>query len=203
MNMRESPPMAIKATLQSKSKRMLGRVPMLAVLAAILGSVPAWAHIGPPYPIMQDRKIGPFTVAVWSNPDVGTGSFFVVIDPPPGGSIPTDMKVQVIVQPTSGRLPEKAYDAWRNKLRDHVEFKAAVPFDKEETWRVRVLLSSSQVSGEADTNVEVTPALLGRWDLLLFLLPFIGVGFLWFKAVSIRRQNRRAGRARAKERATG
>jgi len=197
MNMRESPPMAIKAMLQSKSMRMLGRVPMLAVLAAILGSVPAWAHIGPPYPIMQNRKIGPLTVAVWSNPDVGTGSFFIVIDPSPGGTIPSDMRVQVIVQPTSGRLPERVYEAWRNKLRDRVEFKAAVPFDKEETWRVRVLLSSSQVSGEADTNVEVTPALLGRWDLLLFLLPFLGVGFLWFKAVSTRRQNRRVGRARA------
>ncbi len=197
--MRESPPMAIKTMLQSKSKRMLGRVSILAVLAAVLGGIPAWAHIGPPYPIMQNRKIGPFTVAVWSNPDVGTGSFFVVIDPPPGGTIPSDMRVQVIVQPTSGRLPERAYDAWRNKLRDRVEFKAVVPFDKEETWRVRVLLSSSQVSGEADTNVEVTPALLGRWDLLLFLLPFLGVGFLWFKAVSTRRQNRRAGRARAKE----
>ena len=201
--MRENPPMAIKARLQSKSKRMSWRVPILAALVAILGSVPAWAHIGPPYPIMQNRKIGPLTVAVWSNPDVGTGSFFVVIDPPPGGTIPSDMRVQVIVQPTSGRLPERAYDAWRNKLRDHVEFKAVVPFDKEETWRVRVLLSSSQVSGEADTNVEVTPALLGRWDLLLFLLPFLGVGFLWFKAVSTRRQNKRAGRARAQERATG
>ena len=133
MNMRENPPMAIKARLQSKSKRMSWRVPILAALVAILGSVPAWAHIGPPYPIMQNRKIGPLTVAVWSNPDVGTGSFFVVIDPPPGGTIPSDMRVQVIVQPTSGRLPERAYDAWRNKLRDHVEFKAVVPFDKEET----------------------------------------------------------------------
>ena len=75
------------------------RIGIVATLLTICGSVPAFAHIGPPYPIMQDRKIGPFTVAVWSNPDVGTGSFFVIIDPPPGGSVPTDMKVQVAVQP--------------------------------------------------------------------------------------------------------
>jgi hypothetical protein len=150
---------------------------------------------------MQDRKIGPLTVEVWSNPDVGIGSFFVVIDPPKGGSVPADMKVQVIVQPASGRLPEKAYDAWRDKLRSRVEFKADVPFDKEETWRIRVVLASSQVSGETDTNVEVTPALLGRWDLLLFLLPFLGVGLLWFKAMTTRRKNRRV-RPRKVQRST-
>ena len=98
--------------------------------------------------------------------------------------MPSDMKVQVSVQPVSGRLPMKAYDAWREKLRDRVEFKTVVPFDKEETWKVQVTLSSAEISGETDTNVEVTPALLGRWDLLLFLLPFLGVGFLWFKAVT-------------------
>lgn len=131
------------------------------------------------------------TVTVWSNPDVGSGSFFVIIDPPPGSTVPADMKVQVAVQPVTGRLPEKAYGAWREKLRDRVEFKTDIPFDKEETWRIRVLISSSQVSGEADTDVEVTPALLGRWDLLLFLLPFLGVGFLWFKAVRTKLARRR------------
>jgi len=181
-----------------KKIRSYAYLPLACLM--ICGTSSEWAHIGPPYPIIQDQKIGPLTVAVWSNPDVGTGSFFVVIDPPAGGSIPPDLKVEVIVQPVSGRLPEKAYYAWRNKLHDRAEFKTEVPFDKEETWRVRVLLSSSQVSGEADTNVEVTPALLGRWDLLLFLLPFLGIGFLWFKAVSTRRQNRRARRKRVQER---
>ena len=93
---------------------------------------------------MQNRKVGPFTVDVWSNPDVGVGSFFVIINPPPGSSVPSDMKVQVAVQPVSGRLPETTYDAWREKLRDRVEFKAVVPFDKEEMWHVRILLTSSQ-----------------------------------------------------------
>jgi hypothetical protein len=168
----------------------------LAVMLLVVGSTPALAHIGPPYPIMQNRKIGPLTIEVWSNPDVGTGSFFVVIDPPKGASIPSDMKVQVIVQPVSGRLPEATYDAWREKLRNRIEFKTVVPFDKEEQWHIRVVLTSAQVSGETDTNVEVTPTLLGRWSLLLFLLPFLGIGLLWFKAMSVRRQNKRTTRKR-------
>jgi hypothetical protein len=153
---------------------------------------------------MENRKIGPMTVTVWSNPDVGTGSFFVIVDPPKGASVPSDMKVQVAVQPVSRRLPEKSYGAWREKLLDRVEFKTLVPFDKEETWRIRVLLSSSQFSGETDADVPVTPTLLGRWDLLLFLLPFLGIGFLWYKAVSARlERRRRAQRKKAQKSAAG
>ena len=122
------------------------RLRWLAALLLIgLSGAPAWAHIGPPYPIMQNRKIGPFNVEVWSNPDVGVGSFFVVIDPPPGQSIPPDLKVQVAVQPVTHRLPEKTYDAWREKLKSRIEFKTIAPFDKEEMWHVRVILASEPV----------------------------------------------------------
>lgn len=170
----------------------------LSLLLA-LSAAPAWAHIGPPYPIMQNRKIGPLKIEVWSNPDVGTGSFYVVIDPQPGGSVPADMKVQVAVQPASKRLPEAAYGAWREKLKDHVEFKTVVPFDKEEMWHVRVILSSATVSGETETDVSVTPGLLGRWDLLLYLLPFLGVSILWFKAMSVTWKRRKKARRKASQ----
>jgi hypothetical protein len=158
---------------------------------------PAWAHIGPPYPIMQNRKVGPFHVEVWSNPDVGTGSFYIIIDPPKGSTlaVPPDMKVQVSVQPVSKRLPVATYNTWREKLLDHVEFKTLVPFDKEEMWHVHISFSSSTASGAADTDVQVTPTLLGRWDLLIFLLPFVGIGVLWFKAASVKRGRRRRTQA--------
>ncbi len=179
-----------------KPSRVIPRLRMIIALLVSCTCLPAWAHIGPPYPIMQNRKIGPYSVDVWSNPDVGVGSFFVIINPPPGGSVPADMKVRVSVRPVSGRLPEATYDAWREKLRDRVEFKTIVPFDKEEMWHVRILLSSSQVNGETDVDVPVTPTLLGRWNLLLFALPFVGVGWLWFKAVKTKRENKRRAQQR-------
>src|SRR5271166_4808457 len=110
----------MRGALSSRRKGFTWRICLAAALLLLVGSSPVWAHIGPPYPIMQNRKIGPLTVEVWSNPDVGIGSFFIVIDPPKGGSVPSDMKVQVSVQPVSGRLPEQRYDAWREKLRDRV-----------------------------------------------------------------------------------
>lgn len=164
---------------------------VLFALLALTGAASAWAHIGPPYPIMENRKIGPMKVDVWSNPDVGIGSFFVIINPPPGSSVPSDMKVQVIVQPVSKRLPEATYNAWREKLRDRVEFKADVPFDKEEMWKIRILLASKEVTGETGTEVMVTPTLLGRLNLLLFALPFLLIGFLWFKAMQAKKRRRK------------
>ena len=193
--------------LIAKNRDRSTRAAMLrwcVVITLLILSMPAWAHIGPPYPIMENRKVGSMSVTVWSNPDVGTGSFFIIIDPPAGASVPGDMKVRVAVQPVSGRLPEASYGAWREKLFNRVEFKTDVPFDKEETWRIRVLLSSSQVNGEANTDVEVTPAVLGRWDLLLFLLPFLGVGFLWFKAMTTKlERRRRAQRRKAQKNSAG
>jgi hypothetical protein len=100
------------------------------------------------------------------------------------------LKVQVIVQPVSGRLPEARYDAWREQLRNRVEFKAEVPFDKEETWRIRIVLASAQVAGETAVDVRVTPT-LGRWSLLFFLLPFLGIAAVWLRAIRVRRKRRK------------
>jgi len=68
--------------------------------------------------------------------------------------------------------------------------------------RRRRLLTSSLGSGETDTDVPVTPTLLGRWDLLLFALPFLGVGLLWFKAVTTKRENRRRAQRRKAQKTT-
>ena len=70
-------------------------------------SLTALAHNGPPFPIIENRRVGPVVISVWTNPDVGTGSFFVMVDPPAGGKIPGDLKVDVAVQPLTGRLAGK------------------------------------------------------------------------------------------------
>ena len=150
------------------------------------------AHNGPPFPIIVDQRVGPCVVSLWTHPDVGTGTFFIMVDAPPGGTVPKDLKIQIGVQPVSGRLGEVMYPAWRANLRGQVEYKTEVQFDQQEFWLVRLVLQSSDGGGEALSRVEVTPPGFGRWDLLLYLLPFLGVGFLWFRAVTKRRSYRRS-----------
>jgi hypothetical protein len=167
----------------------VGRVS--ARFAIVLGSLlPAEAHNGPPFPIIENQKVGPCIISLWTHPDVGTGTFFVLIGPLPGGKIPGDVKIEIGIQPESGRLPEVVYAATRENNRGQVEYKALTQFDRDEFWRVRLVLLSVQGSGEILSRVEATPPGFGRWDLLLYLLPFLAVAFLWFRGMT-RTRNRR------------
>ena len=63
--------------------------------------------------MLVDRPVGPFTVSVWGDPDVGTGTFYVVVEPAAGRVLPADLAVGVGTRPVSGRLPEAVYPAKR------------------------------------------------------------------------------------------
>ena len=52
-------------------------------------------------------------------------------------------------------------------------------FDAQELWRVRVRLESAQGNAETVATVEATPPGYGRWDLLVYLIPFLAIGALW------------------------
>jgi hypothetical protein len=156
----------------------------------MLCASPARAHNGPPFPIITDQRIGPCIVSLWIHPDVGVSPIFVLVDPAPGGAIPNDLKIAIGIQPVSARLPEVLYPATIADQRGQLEYKTDVQFDRQEFWKVRLILASSAGGGESLANVEATPIGYGRWDLLLFALPFLAVGFLWFKLIAKRRQQK-------------
>ncbi len=161
------------------------------VMMVCLIPAPVLAHEGPPFPLLVDQRIGPCVISVWADPDVGDGTFFIIPSGPSGESLPQDLRIQIGVQPASGRLSEVVYPAERETLRDQVQFKSVVKFDAQEMWRVRIALQSSLGSGESLLSVEATPPGYGRWDLLIYLLPFLAVGFLWCIAI-IRKRRLRA-----------
>ena len=165
---------------------------LLAILIFAASRPTLEAHNGPPFPIVEGKRVGPCIVALWTHPDVGTGTFFVILEAPPGGSIPNDVKIEIGVQPVSGRLPEVRYGARREDLRGQVQYKTEVNFDADEMWRVHLFLHSSKGDGEATATVEATPPGLGRWDLLFFSAPFLGAGFLWFRVATRKRSMRKS-----------
>lgn len=156
--------------------RWIGTVFLLGIL---LGAGPVRAHQGPPFPIVEDQRAGPYTVSVWTDPDVGTGTFFVILEPPAKAA-----RVRIGLQPVSGRLPEKIHEAEPSGGR----YFTTAPLDKAEMWRVRLLLDGPAGHGELKAEVEATPdGTLGPWASLVYLLPFVGVGLLWLKAAMRRR----------------
>jgi hypothetical protein len=164
--------------------------------------VPASAHIGPPFPIIENQKVGPCVISLWTHPDVGTGTFYVMVDPEPGSTVPADLKVKIGIQPESGRLPEVFYNAERDDARGQIQYKTFADFDRDEFWRVHLILESSQGRGEAFSRVEATPTVLGRFGLIFFLLPFLATAFLWFRGIS-RSRNRAKKRAQAMQGQSG
>jgi hypothetical protein len=148
------------------------------------------AHNGPPFPIIVDRQVGPCVLSLWTHPDVGIGTFFVIVDPLKNGAIPKDLRIDIGVQPVTGRLLEARYGSQRQVVDRQLRFDAAVPFDAQELWRVNVYVRTLQGTGQATATVEVTPPGLGRWDLLLYLVPFVLVGGIWLRALRQRVKRR-------------
>jgi hypothetical protein len=152
------------------------------------GCVLAKAHNGPPFPIITDKQIGSVKIAVWTHPDIGLGTFFVLVDPLPGTSIPNDLKIDLGIQPTSNRLPEVVYAMQRDNGRGEVQYNAQVEFDKQDFFKVRVHVESPTGSGEVSSQVEATPQGFGRWDLLFYLAPFLFVAALFYHGVRKRKK---------------
>jgi len=161
---------------------------LTAVLLLFLPIRGSFAHEGPPFPILVDQRIGSMLVSVWTDPDIGTGTFFVVLEPADGGTLPDDVDVEVGVMPVSGRLAEVRYPAEPQQVRYGARYYTEVQFDHGEWWKVRVLLRSVAGTGELTAEVEATPdGTIGPISLVVYLLPFLAVGFLWLKAVLRRR----------------
>ena len=162
---------------------------LAVAVAAIALAGPSAAHDGPPFPMVEDRRVGPYEVEVWTDPDIGTGTFFVVLQSPEGTqALPEPLRVQVTVEPVSGRLPPAVYAARRGAAREGLRYDAEVAFDRGEWWHVAVGIDWPGGSQTLTSKVEATPdGQIGPVGLVIFALPFAAVGALWLKASRRRR----------------
>jgi hypothetical protein len=160
----------------------------IAAWFLFLLGLPARGHDGPPFPILENAPVGPYNVALWTDPDIGMGVVFVLLEPR-SGPIPVDASVRLGVQPVSGRLPEALYELKGKPERKWMRYDGKVPFDSGDFFRLRVIVESPRGGGDAAAEVEATPdGMLGPISLVLYLLPFLGVAVLWTLAVLKRRE---------------
>ena len=161
----------------------------------LLCSISALAHEhhAPPARIITDEQVGPWTISVWAQQHMDTGRFFVKVRPSSGAAVPTvtdDLKVEIGVQPANQNSPETFYAASRESPDE--PFAAEAPFDAEKSWQIRVRLQSSRGVNETTTYIGVSPPGAGQWQLLLYSLPFLSVGGLWFRVYRLRRGLKRS-----------
>ena len=168
------------------------RALLLCLILNLYAPLGSEAHEGPPFPIIVDHEMGPYLVSVWTDPDIGIGTFFVVFDPNPElqGKFPTEISsVKVGVEPTSGRLEEAIYDATPQRARNGARYMSEVEFDQGEMWKVRVVIEGKGWKGELNSEVEATPdGSIGPIVILIYAFPFLLVSILWIRAIMVRRQ---------------
>jgi hypothetical protein len=165
-------------------RRAAALLVLLAVTPRALG-----AHEGPPFPIIVDAAVGPWLVTVWTDPDIGIGTFYVVFEAAEGRDFVEPTAVRVGVRPVTGRLEEAVYEAAPERVRRGARYVAEVEFDRGEFWEVRVVIEGPEGGGELTSEVEATPdGSIGPIGLVVYSVPFVLVALLWWRASVVRRR---------------
>jgi hypothetical protein len=170
------------------------RVAVILCFGIGLIPVAVGAHNGPPFPIVSNQIVGPYTVSVWTDPDStddgsAGGQFWVTVHPADLQSpLPAATTVMVLLEPADragaqSRASAQAIDD------DPARRFAALVMDHEGRFRVRVTIAGPLGSAFVDSEVDATydqrppPAMIA-----VYLLPFLLVGFLWVKLLWRRRR---------------
>lgn len=168
-------------------RRAVAAVTLLAWTPSV-----ALAHKGPPFPLIVDAIVGPYVASVWTDPDIGTGTFYVILESREGVEWVDPTAIRVAVRPVSGRLAEVTYDAEPERTKTGARYVALVQFDRGEFWDVRVTIDSPSGGGELTSQVEATPdGSIGSFGLVIYSFPFVLVAALWIRAVMARRKMER------------
>lgn len=166
--------------------------------AALCFTACVQAHEGPPFPILDAQAIGAYRASIWADPDVGIATFYVILEGDTGGEDHAAIdKVEVGVEPLSGRKPEAWTSASPMKTRKAQRYVAEVPLDRAEPWRVRVVVLSGDRRDVLQSEVNATAdATFGPVGIALYSAPFLGIGALWFLAILRRGSRLHAGSSR-------
>jgi hypothetical protein len=169
-----------------KSGRVL---PVVLGMGAMLGVCPvdALAHSGPPFPIVMDRVAGPYEISIWTDPDStddgpAAGQFWIVVHSAgTGAAVPSDTRANISITPLDRPGPRRAVRTEPVNGDVSRQF-AAVVLDHEGRFDVRVEVDGPLGSSAVEAQVDATYDLRPRPILIVvYLMPFVLVGFLWLK----------------------
>lgn len=165
----------------------VGRIMVIAFCLIVGNQAVLSAHEGPPFPILMDQPAAGHVVSVWADPDIGEAKFFVIVESPAGSPPSEPPGVVMWVEPVSGRLDRVTCQAAQQPLRNQIQFEARPYFDQRDMWNVGFRITTADgKSEELTTQIESTPPGFGRWDLAIYLFPFLLLGGMWILAMKRR-----------------
>jgi hypothetical protein len=168
------------------ARRLAGLLSLLALAA------PAAAHDGPPYAVLVGQPCGERVLEVWTDPDIGTGRFWILLTAPAGGTLTVPAEVRVVLTPRGATAPETTWNAHRLVDKPDVEFYVEPQFPEGGWYTARIQLSDGAAPSEAQVDVEATPPGIGAWGFVVYLFPFVAFGLIFLKLAIKRRRARQA-----------
>ncbi|HEY1793518.1 MAG TPA: hypothetical protein VGG34_11420 [Opitutaceae bacterium] len=167
--------------------------PAVAACLLVLGALRAWAHLGPPFPIIVDRPIPGYNVNVLSNPDVGQAVVIVVLDPKGSSPASPVNEVDVWSQAAAGRRTTAVRAD--HSTHDPTQYAASPFIDTVGPWTIGVDVHLADGTLRTLTaGVHATPPGVGPWGLLLFSAPIFLFGSLFVAVIVKRKRLRLSGR---------
>ncbi|MCA9002560.1 MAG: hypothetical protein KDB61_11590 [Planctomycetes bacterium] len=161
--------------------KLLTWIPTFFILIPLLS-----AHEGPPYPICVDEEMGPITLSIWADPDVGEGTFYYYLDPPTDG-----VQVQAVAQfqGLPGGDPVDQVPIAEVRGTSHVPNEPSayqqigtLPFEHRGDWQVTFRVQGEERPlGEIRLDIDVTPPGLGTLYLLWYAIPFFAAAAIWLR----------------------
>lgn len=135
--------------------------------------LPARAHMGAPYVVLLDEPFGAYRVTVWSDPDVGEGTFYLVAMQGEKTAAPPPARLWVRASNEKAELGpfETRAEEWGRRPSQA----ARVPFDREGDWEVRL----ESEGHTARFRVLVTPPGPPWLSWVLGLGPCLLLAALW------------------------
>jgi len=162
------------------------------VFVAFVTSWQAEAHSGPPFPIVTDYSVNGYKVSVWTDPDAtddqtAAGRFWVTVTP--GAS-----RVTVSIKPLDRAGAERSASA--DAVNGDIQRRyAALVMDHEGRYGVHVVIDGPRGAAALDAYTDATYDMRPRPALtILFVLPFVLVGFVWGKLLLKRRMHGRGAK---------
>jgi hypothetical protein len=155
------------------------------------------AHSGPPFPIVTDQQVGAYRLTVWTDPDAtddqtAAGRFWVTVDTEPKGRpVPASTQVTVSIKPIDRTGVERSAQAVPIKGDVQRQYTALL-LDHEGRYGIHVAVDGALGKADVDAYTDATYDLRPRPILtVIFVLPFLLVGFVWGKLLIKRRAHRR------------
>ncbi len=156
--------------------------------------LPAAAHDGPPYPIFDDERVGGMLLSIWTDPDVGEGTFYYYLDPDRRGGAaqhdPADIRIEAVSQSKLNGETVRGFGQ-PAKARDPFQQIGTLTFSHQGAWSTRFLVRDASeqdaLLAELEYELDVTPPGLGPIELTWFAIPFLALGAIWIRVLLAKR----------------